>query len=532
MQNIVKRGDFMNQELINMTDRWKSLERKTAKQRERAEIFYENKLMKLIEKEFIINNQEKVYEKVEYLILSVGTSYEPLVLDIQLLQPRRILFLHTENTEYILDKVTQYCKLGATRYIKEKVDGTNPLDIYKKIKGAYLEWKMPEKLYIDFTGGTKAMSAAAAMAGAVINVQLIYIGTNDYLIDFRKPNPGTESLYYIANPMEIFGDLEIEKAFSLFDKYNYAGAKRKLELLKENVPDPDIRQQLTFVYDLALTYEHWDALEFSAAYKVIGKLTSELERDLRLNPEFVLMDFWPRLKKQEAILKNLNELSEMIKEKKNMKILKSHDSIVALMFTLFISAEVREKQEKYDMATLLLYRLLEMIEQKRLAKYNLYVGQMNYREIQYDFKRQPELKGLDSEEKMQRLKTAMALIKKELFKRTITTYLPEQISLLDGFILLLVLNDEIYEVQNENPIDKLKQIRAMVYLRNNSIFAHGLGPVSLIDFQRFRRFVVNIFKDFCNIEKIDFDNYVKDITWLNPTHSANYVWMEERGKCQ
>lgn len=69
----------MNQELINMTEKWKCLERKTIKQRERAENFYETKLMKLIEEEFIENNSNKVYEKVDYLIMSVGTSYEPLV---------------------------------------------------------------------------------------------------------------------------------------------------------------------------------------------------------------------------------------------------------------------------------------------------------------------------------------------------------------------------------------------------------------------------------------------------------------------
>ena len=79
---------FMNQELITMTEKW----RKTDKQREKAENFYETKLMKLIEEEFVTNNSSKVYEKVEYLIMSVGTSYEPLVLDIQLLQPGRILF--------------------------------------------------------------------------------------------------------------------------------------------------------------------------------------------------------------------------------------------------------------------------------------------------------------------------------------------------------------------------------------------------------------------------------------------------------
>ena len=106
----------MNQELITMTEKWKSLERKTVKQREKAENFYETKLMKLIEEEFIANNTGKVYEKVEYLIMSVGTSYEPLVLDIQLLQPRRILFLYTERTECVLEKIVKYCQLDAMRY--------------------------------------------------------------------------------------------------------------------------------------------------------------------------------------------------------------------------------------------------------------------------------------------------------------------------------------------------------------------------------------------------------------------------------
>ena len=190
----------MNQELITMTEKWKALERKTDKQRVKAEDFYETKLMKLIEEEFVANNSSKVYEKVEYLIMSVGTSYEPLVLDIRLLQPGRVLFLYTEKTESILDKVVKHCGLDVMRYSKHEVNETDPLDIYREIKAAYLKWNRPDKMYIDFTGGTKSMSAAAAMAGAVINVQLVYIGSTQYLTDFRKPEPGSETLYFISNP--------------------------------------------------------------------------------------------------------------------------------------------------------------------------------------------------------------------------------------------------------------------------------------------------------------------------------------------
>ena len=118
-------------------------------------------------------------------------------------------------------------------------------------------------------------------------------------------------------------------------------------------------------------------------------------------------------------------------------------------------------------------------------------------------------------------------IRRQLFKRNVNRYLLDQISLLEGFILLLALNDEISEARAGQPIDKLRRVRSMVYLRNNSIFAHGLGPVSEEDFLKFRGFVLEIFREFCEVEKIDFDSYSRDMEWLDPLHSKNYVRMEE-----
>ena len=83
--------------------------------------------------------------------------------------------------------------------------------------------------------------------------------------------------------MSVFGDLEIEKAFSLFREYNYAGVCEKLLQLKENVPDPLKRQELSFVYQLALAYECWDALDFVEAYRNMKKLNEEIERNMQTN---------------------------------------------------------------------------------------------------------------------------------------------------------------------------------------------------------------------------------------------------------
>lgn len=211
--------------------KWKELGRKTEEQRKKAEDFYDRNLMGLIEKRFIENNKEKLKERVEYLIMSVGTSYEPLVLSISLLKPGKILFLYTEKTKSVLNKIMEYCRLSVSNVEMQRVDVTDPTSIYREIKRAYLEWNRPEKVYIDFTGGTKAMSAAAAMAGSVIGVQLVYVGSEDYLTDFRKPEPGSEMLYFITNPLDVFGDMEIEKAIALFAQNNYSGAADKLEFL-------------------------------------------------------------------------------------------------------------------------------------------------------------------------------------------------------------------------------------------------------------------------------------------------------------
>ena len=204
----------MNAVLKKKTEEWMQLERKTNEQRREADIFYQNNLMSLIEKDYQRRNKKKLFEKVDYLIMSVGTSYEPLVLNINLLQPGRILFLYTEKSEPTLNRIVNYCGLEVTRYQKERVTETDPLTLYKEIKNVYLEWNEPERIYIDFTGGTKAMATAAAMAGALIDVQLIYLGCEEYLVDFRKPNPGTENLCFIDNPIDVILSL----AYTLLTK--------------------------------------------------------------------------------------------------------------------------------------------------------------------------------------------------------------------------------------------------------------------------------------------------------------------------
>ncbi len=510
-----------------MVEKWKSMERKTFEQREEAQRFYEENLMRLIEQDFVKRNGDMITEPVDYLIMSVGTSYEPLVLNISLLKPKKILFLCTEKTESQLDKIIPFCDLKMKDFQRRIVSETDPIDIYCEIKDFYLAWGKPEKIYIDFTGGTKAMSAAAALAGAMINVQLLYVGTDNYLTDFRKPEPGSEILYFITNPIEIFCDLEIEKAYELFSRNNYIGAAEKLDRLKEEVPDPKQRQTLELAYLLAKTYEHWDALEFSEAYENIVKLNKYINRDKRTRKDLLFLDKEKELKEQEKILKKLNDMQELIRERRFSELMANKEYLVPLMFSLMENSKIREKQEKYDMATLLLYRVLEMIEQSRLSEYGLYVSDMNYKNIDFSASGDKELSEMGYEAAFNRLKNNYFEIKKALFKKANNPYLPDTVSLLDGFIILASLKDSISYDANGDSINKLKRIRSMVFLRNNSIFAHGLGPVKPDDFKKFRNFVTGLLREYCSLEEIEYEKYMKAISWIEPLNSKYHTGTEE-----
>ena len=106
---------------------------------------------------------------------------------------------------------------------------------------------------------------------------------------------------------------------------------------------------------------------------------------------------------------------------------------------------------------------------------------MDYQNIDYAPSVKEEYGQLDRNQALEKLERDYMGIQKVLFKKAGRPYLPDPVSLLDGFILLAALGDRISYDRQGDVVNKLKRIRSMVFLRNNSIFAHGLGPVSRED---------------------------------------------------
>ena len=562
----------MNNELQELTQKWMSLT-----PREEADKYYNETMMDLIKDVFVENNQEYLEKhldnKIEYLVVTVGKAYAPIVLTLTLTSPKKILFLYTEESENTLDEVFSFIKLSSRQYEKKLVHQADPMDIYREIRNIYLVWDRPKYLYIDISGGTKVMSTAAALAGAMIDAQLMYVSSN-YLKKMGAPEPGSEHLVLIENPISVFGEMERDKALELFKKFNFTGAAGKMAKLKESIPDPEMRQELNFVYLLAAAYENWDSLEFEKAYEHMSTLKEEIERDRRLHKDFLLVDQVQRIQKQCEILAALKQIPKKLPRKgdskemvvtKNIELLKDNAVMVPLMFTMLQSADTRAEQGKYDIASLLIYRLLEMIAQRRLIAYELYVSAMDYKNAKIDpglykeeplnvhaevsEKQMPKASGsgnsavksmsedcipektalgsvnreLSPEERVKWLEEKVRSIHKELYPKDKKEYgLEEKVTLLDGYIILAALDDQIVKDKKRGRDNFLKHISSMVNLRNTSILAHGLAPVSKKNYENFKELVVDCFKHYCQLENIDYQTERQAYEWILPQQSDNY----------
>lgn len=450
-------------------DIWYAMDRSNNEERMMAEEYYKKELMPLIIEYFIQENTKKISGNCDAMVLTLGTSYEPLVLSISVLKPEKVLILYTDKSHHLLDDVIEFTKLKPSQYVATDVDAENPLQLYRKIKDVYEKWGRPRNIYVDFTGGTKSMAAGCAMAGSAIGAKLIYIAGN-FLTDLRKPEPGSEKLCYIDDPYTVFGDLEREQAISLFNKMDYVSAYRIFEELEQRVPGTKEYSALKYI---SKAYNAWDSLDISGAADNLSKCYEIVVTEGKIDKSFVLNSHIEKLEKQLGVIRVLEKIHCSEEAAKNKSVI--FDNIGYLIANLYQNAMRREKQEKYEMASLLLYRILEIVEQKRLWNYGVDTSDADFTKLCEDEK--------------------VLLEKANKIIRSVKGFnewkqLDKKISLLAGYILLAAVGDDIIKTKKPGKeIDSINRLRNKVEARNNSIFAHGYEFISKEKYNEFKKVV-------------------------------------------
>lgn len=381
------------------------------------------------------------------IIASVGGTIEPVVYLLNSYKPKYITFFCSKESAQKLSEIIKSLEYNPQNY--EKVETENAEDMLKCYK--VLRYKIPEILskyeltkediLIDYTGGTKTMSAALVLASIDISSEFSYVGGKERNKDgLGVVISGAEELVKKYNPYEFY---LIDQARKIEMAFNTCKFRQVIDIIKEIENrilgiGEDILEFYSIIERLSYGYMAWDNFDHKKAEDEIGKGFSKLKIFAVSSGKY--KDF------AKCVENNLNFLNTLNKEKKEKGI---SDLLVA---DLIANAKRRADFEgRLDDAVARLYRTLEKIAQNELKKIlGADNSKVNLEQIPEKLK--VEFKEKYYDEKIKKCKLPLSA----------------------SYELLYHLNNE----KGRKFKECKEKLEVLLDKRNNSILAHGDTPIS------------------------------------------------------
>ena len=331
--------ETLRHQLDALVSQWSELILGSPDGKQKARGLYDEYIFPVVRELFTEAYKELLKPPVYGLVLLVGHSPDALILSASAIGPKRILFLHSSDTERHVEKVVNALGLHAIDYERRQVEKSDPISVYIEIRRAYRQWRDCGAIAVDITGGTKCMSAAAAMAGHAIGAMLVYVDSQEYLPGTRSPLPGSEYLRVVQDPYHVLGDLKDEEAHGLFKRHDFRGAERIVSELRNVSLEPRRHEVLS---DYLRACDAWDSLDFGGAasllMSVIDKLKRFPESTIHLG---TLYRSSPLLQSQATVTAHLASKLSAQQGALGVGLLQDRDAMSTLLFTMYACAERR-----------------------------------------------------------------------------------------------------------------------------------------------------------------------------------------------
>jgi CRISPR-associated protein (TIGR02710 family) len=283
------------------------------------------------------------------LIISVGTGVgltkdavkslaNGLAFSIEHNNPNKTFFITSqESRKTTLPKILQKTNLQNYETIVIKnIDDIQ--QIYETLRPKFQRIrKQYTHVTVDYTSGTKAMSAALAILGTVYEANtLSYIGGK------RKGGivPDKTEKILTIQPYFAIAEQKIKTAIQFFNHNQFNATITILNQIEKTTTDIQIKNRITPLKELAKAYELCDKFQHEKAFQTLRKIKME---ELKLNKRFL----GQLLNAKEPELYSIADLINNAKRRGT-------------------------EEKKYDDAVARLYRTIELIAQYTLKKeYNI-----------------------------------------------------------------------------------------------------------------------------------------------------------------
>ncbi len=294
---------------------------------------------------------------VHAMIVSVGGSIEPLVTTLRAHRPAVVIFFASEQTVEQIGAIKEQVRDLGIPSTDRKVITRDPQDFVtcyaeaircaEQITSLHIP---PEHVAVDFTGGTKVMSAALALATVGKGFSFVYVGGRERSKEGRGVViTGSESIIHRDDPFAVFAVEERRRLALLFRTYQFMAAQALTRsVLLRPLCEPD-RLAFELIGDVAKGYLLWERFEYERALEVLGRCRNRWTIAVQANPAMRYADVLPVLDANVAWLEQLAKQTGGFR--------RYHPLFIA---DLLANADRRATEGSYDDAIVRLYRALEL----------------------------------------------------------------------------------------------------------------------------------------------------------------------------
>ncbi|MCP9447900.1 MAG: TIGR02710 family CRISPR-associated CARF protein [Nitrospira sp.] len=296
-------------------------------------------------------------QNVHAMIVSVGGSIEPLVTTLRAHRPTVVIFFASEQTVEQIGAIKEQVRdLGIPR-TDRKVVTADPQDFITcytdALRCAALIAELgvtADQVAVDFTGGTKVMSAALALATVGKGFSFAYVGGRERSKEGRGVViTGSESIIHRDDPFVVFAVEERRRLALFFRAFQFTAAQALIDLVLERPLKKPDRLAFELIGEVAQGYLYWERFEYQRALEVLGRCSKRWTTAVQANPSLRYANVLPTVEENVTWLEGLS--------RHTIRFSRYHPLLVA---DLLANADRRAAEGSYDDGIVRLYRALEL----------------------------------------------------------------------------------------------------------------------------------------------------------------------------
>jgi CRISPR-associated protein (TIGR02710 family) len=399
----------------------------------------------------------------EAMIISLGGTPEPIAHAIAGHRPPCVCFLASQQSVYLLGKVQELLEQKGFPLAETKVVLVDSVDdlihCYERALecARFLEDRQiaPDAVMVDYTGGTKNMTAALALATVGKGYRFSYVGgSTRNKGGLGIVQTGCEVVHTGVSPWQIFAVQEWQHLVLYVSQYQYEAALTLVRETGRRLPAAEGKrwQGLETIMEGLL---YWDRFNHKEALSKFKQGIEELDNWVQFRGDQVIADF---IREGRPCLEFLQALAH---ESRGFQI-----STRLWLVDLVANAERRGVQGRYDDGMARLYRALEL------------QGQIIF------------LQRTGASTSEAPLEVIPPALQDDFTRRYAGPARGKlQLPLFATFQVLQALGEPAADQFFARKTDFLKIINA----RNNSILAHGITPVNKKAFEHLRDLIRQTF---------------------------------------